>query len=48
MAIMEMKIIATHLLRNYHWEILPNQSLETVFFPSNHPKDELRVRFQPW
>ena len=27
---MEMKIIAAHLLRNYHWEILPNQSLETV------------------
>ncbi len=31
---MEMKIVAAHLLRNYHWEILPNQSLETVFFPA--------------
>ncbi|MEH2291904.1 cytochrome P450 [Nostoc sp.] len=44
---MEMKIIAAHLLRSYHWEILPNQSLETVFFPTNRPKDGLRVRFQP-
>lgn len=43
---MEMKIIAAQLLRSYHWEILPNQSLDTVFFPSNRPKDGLRVRFQ--
>ncbi|MHC5726197.1 MAG: cytochrome P450 [Nostoc sp.] len=43
---MEMKIIAAHLLRNYHWEILPNQSLETVLVPSNRPKDGLRVRFK--
>ncbi|MEH1946748.1 MAG: cytochrome P450 [Nostoc sp.] len=45
---MEMKIVAAHLLRNYYWEILPNQSLETMFFPSNRPKDGLLVRFQPW
>ncbi|MDZ7951350.1 cytochrome P450 [Nostoc sp. DedQUE09] len=44
---MEMKIVAAHLLRNYHWEILPNQSLEEVVVPTNHPKDGLRVRFQP-
>ncbi|MEH2081433.1 MAG: cytochrome P450 [Nostoc sp.] len=44
---MEMKIIAAHLLRNYHWEILPNQSLEAVLVPSNRPKDGLQVRFQP-
>jgi cytochrome P450 len=44
---MEMKIIAAHLLRNYHWEILPNQSLEVVTVPTNRPKDGLRVRFQP-
>ncbi|MBW4614583.1 MAG: cytochrome P450 [Desmonostoc vinosum HA7617-LM4] len=43
---MEMKIIAAHLLRSYYWEILPNQSLETVYFPSNRPQDGLRVRFQ--
>jgi cytochrome P450 len=45
---MEMKIVAAHLLRSYDWEILPNQSLETVRIPTNHPKDGLRVRFQPW
>ncbi|WP_298913078.1 cytochrome P450 [uncultured Nostoc sp.] len=44
---MEMKIVAAHLLRNYHWEILPNQNLEAVRIPTNHPKDGLRVRFQP-
>ncbi|MBW4641509.1 MAG: cytochrome P450 [Goleter apudmare HA4340-LM2] len=44
---MEMKIIAAHLLRRYDWEILPNQSLETVRLPTNRPKDGLRVRFQP-
>ncbi|MEH2452860.1 cytochrome P450 [Nostoc sp.] len=43
---MEMKIVAAHLLRSYHWEILPNQSLETVRVPTNRPKDGLRVRFQ--
>ncbi len=43
---MEMKIVASHLIRNYHWEILPNQSLDSVQLPTNHPKDWLRVRFQ--
>ena len=44
---MEMKIVAAHLLRSYHWEILANQNLEAVRIPTNHPKDGLRVRFQP-
>ncbi|MFN6471693.1 MAG: cytochrome P450 [Nostoc sp. SerVER01] len=43
---MEMKIIAAHLLRSYDWEILPNQSLDTMGIP-NRPKDGLRVRFKP-
>ncbi|MFN6536083.1 MAG: cytochrome P450 [Nostoc sp. EkiNYC01] len=43
---MEMKIVASNLLRNYHWEILPNQNLDSVQLPTNHPKDGLRVRFQ--
>ncbi|WP_306660006.1 hypothetical protein [Trichormus variabilis] len=42
-----MKIIAAHLLRRYHWEILPNQSLDSVPVPNNQPQDGLRVRFQP-
>jgi cytochrome P450 len=44
---MEMKIIAAHLLRGYQWEILSNQSLEKVRIPTSHPKDGLRVKFQP-
>jgi cytochrome P450 len=44
---MEMKIIAAHLLRSYHWEILPNQSLDALLVPTNRPQDGLRVKFQP-
>lgn len=44
---MEMKIVAAHLLRSYHWEILPDQSLNSVRIPTNHPQDGLRVRFNP-
>ena len=44
---MEMKIVLAHLLRSYHWDILPNQSLDIVRLPTNRPKDGLRVRFQP-
>ncbi|WP_138506703.1 cytochrome P450 [Nostoc sp. PA-18-2419] len=43
---MEMKIVAAHLLSSYDWEILPNQSLNTMGIP-NRPKDGLRVRFKP-
>lgn len=42
---MEMKIIAARLLRNYDWEILPNQSLEVVRVPTTRPKDGFNVRF---
>ena len=43
---LEMKIVAAHLLRNYRWEILPNQSLEVVEVPTRRPKDGLRVKFE--
>jgi cytochrome P450 len=43
---MEMKIVASHLLRSYYWEILPNQSLDVVRIPTNRPQDGLRVRFR--
>jgi len=43
---LEMKIVAAYLLRNYCWEILPNQSLEVVEVPTRRPKDGLRVRFE--
>jgi cytochrome P450 len=44
---MEMKIVAAHLLRSYRWEILPNQSLDPVYIPTNRPKNGLQVRFSP-
>ena len=44
---MEMKIVAAHLLRGYEWELLPNQSLDSVLVPTRRPKDRLRVRLQP-
>lgn len=43
---LEMKIVAAHLLRNYRWEILQNQSLEVVEVPTRRPKDGLRVKFE--
>jgi len=43
---MEMKVIAAHLLRNYQWELLPNQNLEDTRFPTSRPQDGLRVQFQ--
>lgn len=43
---LEMKIFAAHLLRNYQWEILPNQSLEMDAVPTLHPRDGLKVKFK--
>lgn len=43
---LEMKLVAAHLLRNYHWELLPNQNLEAILIPTRQPKDGLRVSFK--
>ncbi len=43
---LEMKIVAALLLRNYQWELLPNQSLDIVLTPTRRPKDGLRVRLE--
>lgn len=43
---LEMKLVMAHLLRNYAWELLPNQSLKPMVIPTRRPKDELKVRFQ--
>lgn len=43
---LEMKIFAVHLIRHYHWELLPNQNLELITVPTPHPRDGLRVTFQ--
>jgi cytochrome P450 len=45
---LEMKIFAAHLLRNYQWQILPNQSLELDPIPTLHPRDGLKVKFEQW
>jgi len=42
---LEMKIIMAHLLRQYIWELLPNQRLEPMLIPTRRPKDGLKVKF---
>jgi cytochrome P450 len=43
---LEMKLFAALLVRDYHWELLPDQNLEMVRVPTPHPRDGLRVNFQ--
>jgi len=43
---LEMKLFAALLVRDYHWELLPDQNLEMVMVPTPHPRDGLRVNFQ--
>jgi cytochrome P450 len=43
---LEMKLILAHLLRDYEWEILPQQSLEPVVVPTRRPQDGLKVQFR--
>ncbi len=42
---LEAKLFACHLLRNYRWELLPDQDLELVVIPTPMPRDGLRVHF---
>jgi hypothetical protein len=37
---------AALLVRDYHWELLPDQNLEMVMGSTPHPRDGLRVNFQ--
>jgi retinoid hydroxylase len=43
---LEMKVLASHLLRGYTWEILPKQNLNMVYFPTLFPRSGLKVRFR--
>ena len=43
---LEMKLFATLLVTDYHWELLADQNLEMVMIPTPHPRDGLRVNFQ--
>jgi cytochrome P450 len=42
---LEMKIFGAMLLRQYRWELLPNQDLSLIKVPTPHPRDGLKVRF---
>jgi cytochrome P450 len=43
---LEMKLFAALLVRDYEWELLPEQNLEMVSIPTPHPRDGLRVNFR--
>jgi cytochrome P450 len=45
-ALMEAKIVAAQLLRNWTWDVLPSQDLSYSVIPSLHPRDGLRVAFR--
>ena len=40
---LEMKIFAAMLVRNYRWELLPDQDLSIVTTPTAYPRDGLKV-----
>ncbi|MBD2578205.1 cytochrome P450 [Oscillatoria sp. FACHB-1406] len=42
---LEMRIFAALLVRDYQWELLPEQDLSLVAIPTPHPRDGLKVRF---
>jgi cytochrome P450 len=41
-----MRLFTSKLLRNYEWELLPNQNLELDIIPTPHPKDGLKIKFR--
>jgi cytochrome P450 len=42
----EMKVMLSHLLRKYTWELVPDQNLNTIYRPTLFPKDGLQVVFR--
>jgi len=42
---LEFKLFAALLVREYEWELLPDQSLETQVLPTPRPRDGLKVKF---
>lgn len=43
---LEMKLFAALLVREYEWELLPEQNLDLIMVPTPHPRDGLRVNFR--
>jgi cytochrome P450 len=44
-ALLEIRLLAARLLREYAWEILPEQDTTIIRVPTARPKDNLLVRF---
>ncbi|NEO83459.1 MAG: cytochrome P450 [Spirulina sp. SIO3F2] len=42
---LEIKVFAALLLRQYQWELLPDQDLSLMVVPTPRPRDDLKVRF---
>lgn len=43
---LEIKLFAVRLLRDYEWELLPEQDVTMVVIPTPKPKDGLKIRFR--
>jgi retinoid hydroxylase len=43
---LEMKVMASYLLRYADWEVLPEQNLKMLYFPTIFPRDGMQVRFR--
>ena len=44
---LEMKLFAAKIVREYDWDLLPDQDLNLIRVPTPHPRDGLRVNFRP-
>ena len=42
---LEMKLFAAKIIREFEWELLPDQDLNLITVPIPHPRDGLRVKF---
>ncbi len=42
---LEIKILTALLIRNYQWQLIPNQDLSLELLPAPHPRDGLKVQF---
>ncbi|MEG4441187.1 cytochrome P450 [Microcoleus sp. AT9_B5] len=43
---LEMKLFAAKIVREFEWELLPDQDLDLIAVPTPHPSDGLRVKFR--
>jgi cytochrome P450 len=43
---LEMKLFAAKMVREYEWDLLPDQDLNLIAVPMPHPRDGLRVKFR--